>query len=168
VTDLSVKADLSRDASAPSSLSFDDLQIEAEAVLDPVSGSWRVCLSIRQELPRARNPAYSFAISLLGSFRASPDYPAKRAGQLVQTNGPSVLYGAAREVLRTAMSAGPYPPILLPTAWFHVPPPEPAKAPAPGTVPVPSETEVAATAPRRAGGRSKAAAGKPRGGPAEG
>ena len=41
---------------------------------------------------------------------------------MVEVNGSSVLYSAARQILRNAMSSGPFNPLLLPTASFVEPP----------------------------------------------
>ncbi|NQU39528.1 MAG: hypothetical protein HQ523_06215 [Lentisphaerae bacterium] len=44
--------------------------------------------------------------------------PDERVGQFALVNGASVLFGTAREVLRSVMTNGPYEPILLPTVCF--------------------------------------------------
>lgn len=65
-----------------------------------------------------RRVPYKFRISLVGFFQIDKDYPADRAGVLFHANAPAILYAAAREILATAMSRGPYPAIILPTVSF--------------------------------------------------
>ncbi len=44
---------------------------------------------------------------------------------MIKINGPSMLYGIAREVIRGVTARGPYFPILLPSATFFEPAPQP-------------------------------------------
>lgn len=42
-----------------------------------------------------------------------PGFPADHLQRAVETNGPSMLFGAAREILRSATGRGPYGPLLI-------------------------------------------------------
>jgi preprotein translocase subunit SecB len=103
-------------------LDFDDLMIEAttEDVPQEKGGPlWRVALRVRQNVTDPdKNSPYNFAIALLGTFKAHPKFPADKVRHAVEVNGSSILYGAARQILRQAMANGPYTPLLLPCASF--------------------------------------------------
>src|SRR5439155_16632306 len=59
------------------------------------------------------------------------DFPVKLTERLVQTNGPSILYSIARELVREQTARGPEGPFILPTASFvQDPPPAQATQPA--------------------------------------
>jgi preprotein translocase subunit SecB len=130
VTELALTANPQHQPREKVSLDFADLTIEASAeAVTPKEGAsfWRVALRVCQNVGPDKNSPYNFAIALLGTFDVHPEFPAERAKQLVETNGSSILYGAARQILRDAMSSGPYRSLLLPTASF-VEPPGQAKA----------------------------------------
>jgi len=130
VTDLAITANPQHQPQEKVNLDFADLAIEATAeTVVPKEGAsfWRVALRVRQNVGPEKNSPYNFAIALLGTFEVHPAFPAERAKSLVETNGSSILYGAARQILHEAMSSGPYRPLLLPTASF-VEPPADAKA----------------------------------------
>jgi preprotein translocase subunit SecB len=44
--------------------------------------------------------------------------PEEIRDKIVKTNGTSILYGAAREIIREMTARGGYRPILIPTASF--------------------------------------------------
>ena len=60
-------------------------------------------------------------MEIVGLFQVAADYPADKVPWMVETNATSVLYGTAREMLRSVMTTGPYPPLLLPTGSFYEP-----------------------------------------------
>jgi len=62
----------------------------------------------------------------------------------MHANGPAMLFGAAREIIRAATGRGPWPAVIIPSTNFlaDLPPLEaPAKAPgeAPGEAPAPAK-----------------------------
>ena len=61
---------------------------------------------------------YSFRLSLVGYFHIDKQFPEEQAYLLVYASAPSLLYGAAREMLATMTGRGPYPAVILPTATF--------------------------------------------------
>lgn len=65
--------------------------------------SWKVELTVTfgPDDTRAQSP-YSGGIHLAGFFTVSPAWPADQGQQLVGINGPSMLYGAAREMVLLA------------------------------------------------------------------
>ncbi len=72
--------------------------------------------------PAERNLPYSFAIDLVGHFSIDSDsVPDQEAQHLIEVNGSSVLFSAARQILLNAMHNGPFHTICLPTVSFVQP-----------------------------------------------
>ncbi len=123
VTELCLTANPKHSTEDPVSLEFSDLLINT-TVEPPKSDAteereWRVALRVVQNTSDdKKNCPYNFAIALLGQFRVHPKYPAEQIEQLVKINGSSILYSSARQILRDAMGAGPFHPLLLPTVHF--------------------------------------------------
>ena len=65
---------------------------------------------------------YTFAITLIGMFRANKKYPDDGVGLLLKVNAPSIMYSAAREIALSISGRGNYPPVLLPSVSFANPP----------------------------------------------
>lgn len=103
-------------------LSSDDLSVVAKcACTDKATRHWHVQLTIRQAAGPDKNAPYNFRLVMIGEFEVIKGFPAEQERRLVETNACSILMGAAREVLRGAMSSGPYRPLLLPTWSFYQP-----------------------------------------------
>jgi len=47
-----------------------------------------------------------------------PDLTNDRLDRAVQVNGPSMLFGVAREILRAATGRGPHAPLIIPSTHF--------------------------------------------------
>lgn len=125
VTELALTANPHHKPEKEVNLHFSDLSIESttEQVAQEQNGPiWRVALRVHQNVGPDKNSPYNFAVSLLGTFEVHPKFPEDKAKQLVEVNGSSILYGAARQILRQAMSSGPFIPLLLPSASFTEPP----------------------------------------------
>ena len=75
-------------------------------------------LVIKQEALEGKNLPYSYELHMIGFIEASPNFPEDRVLRAVETNGPSMLFGAAREILRAATGRGPYGPVLIPSTTF--------------------------------------------------
>lgn len=121
VTDLMFTANPKHEPKKPAELHINDLQVEcnAERSKEAEGGqSWRVALRVMQNVGPDRNAPYNFMISVLGDFEVHPKYPSEKAEQLVRINGCSVLYSTVREILKSAMARGPFPPLFLPTVHF--------------------------------------------------
>jgi preprotein translocase subunit SecB len=63
---------------------------------------------------------YAIDLEMIGIFTCGITDEEKRR-QLVDINGPAVLYGSIRELVMQVTSRGPYPAVVLPTVSF-VPP----------------------------------------------
>ena len=79
---------------------------------------WHLTLSVSQKVSKAKNAPYNFCIELVGDFRVHPNFPEDKAQRLIEVNGSSILYGVAREMLRTLSCGGPFGGMLLPTMSF--------------------------------------------------
>lgn len=75
-------------------------------------------LVIKQEALEGKNLPYSYELHMIGFIEVSPNFPEDRVQRAVETNGPSMLFGAAREILRAATGRGPYGPVLIPSTTF--------------------------------------------------
>ena len=103
----------------PTTLTLEDLRCEHTTHRPTeVHPHWRVRLKLQQDATAANNAPYSFRISLEGWFGLAKDFPEDQAERFVTINGTAILYGQAREQLRSVMSAGPFGPIILPTVTF--------------------------------------------------
>ena len=79
---------------------------------------WEITLRAKFQPGPKVNAPYFFVLEIVGFFQVEPQYPPERLDALVRVNGPSVLYGVAREIIRDLTCRGPYPPMFLPSASF--------------------------------------------------
>src|SRR5688572_28669735 len=84
---------------------------------------WTVVLELRYQPAVETNTRYLFSLRLVGVFLVSEEFHKPSVERLVQTNGPSVLYSIARELVREQTARGPDGPFILPTASFVTAPP---------------------------------------------
>jgi preprotein translocase subunit SecB len=125
VTELIFSANKDFDPKQPGDMGFDDLIVEHTCLPgEPDSHGWQVSLRLRFQPKAETNYPYTFVLELVGLFRVLGDPPAALEEPLVNTNAPSMLFGAAREIVRAATSRGPFVPVLLPSVSFH-----PSKSP---------------------------------------
>jgi preprotein translocase subunit SecB len=105
----------------------------------------RYQLTLRLKLVSAgdKKPCYTAEIQVVGVVRVAEAWPEPAVQQLVQANGPALLYGAAREMLCNVTSRGPWPMVCLHSVTF-VEPKALAQAPA-----APPPAAEAATSPKR-------------------
>lgn len=123
---------------------FNERDLEVASAVQPIKdrpNRWQVSLNIKlQPAPDANSP-YSFCLSLVGViYWVGPELPEDKVGTLLRTNGPSMLYGVAREMARDMTARGPFPPLVLPSVSF-IP-----DAPTPAAPKAPEPTEEAKTA----------------------
>lgn len=121
VTGLMLTANSDYDQKKPTTLNFEDLKIEPAAdALPEEQGKilWRVTLQVQQNVEADKNAPYNFSVGLVGTFEVHPKFPADKIKEMVSVNGSSILYSAARQILREAMNNGPFPALDLPTVRF--------------------------------------------------
>ncbi len=61
---------------------------------------------------------YKGNVEYVGFFTVSDEFPEDSMNRLVTINGPSMLYGAIRELLHLLTGRGPHSPLILPTISF--------------------------------------------------
>jgi len=108
----------------------EDLDVRVETARhadDPLQ--WMFKVIIRLDDKKNKFP-YVFSIRVIGYFDVGKDYPAEMVEGLASTNGPSILYAAARELLAVVTGRTRLFNIFLPTVSFY----EPAKVPKTGVI----------------------------------
>lgn len=88
-------------------------------------------LVIKQDSLEGKNLPYAYELHMVGFIEVCPGFPKDKIRRVVETNGPSMLFGAAREILRSATGRGPYGPVLIPSTTFF----KQVETPAPQTPP---------------------------------
>jgi hypothetical protein len=91
-------------------------------------------------------------VEIIGFVRASPLVKEEDIERLMRINGTSLVFSAAREIIRAITSRGPFKPILLPTVTFWEakpppPPPEPLLPPAEVAPEITTSEEAQTSAP---------------------
>ncbi len=121
---ITCEANAAYDNKKPSDLS--ETTFKAESQIHPVDSkspdkysSWSVELDLSQEPDEKANVPYHFKVKLVGLFRCNSKEGNMNPEAFVRTNGSSILYGIARETLRSITSVGPWRELLLPTVSFY-------------------------------------------------
>ena len=124
VTSISVEASASFKRDKPMDLDPADLSVSAQTKLldDGNEPRWAVNLSLRHEPIEGKNIPYRLSIDMVGLVTAVAKKTDDTIHHAVEVNGPSMLFGAAREILRDATARGPHGPIIIPSASFFTPP----------------------------------------------
>lgn len=86
----------------------------------------RIRLTIQQDITKEGNEPFGFKVVMVGFFEVMKDFferqGQEKTDQLVNVNGPALLYSAGRELLALISGRGPYPDksldILLPSITF--------------------------------------------------
>jgi preprotein translocase subunit SecB len=82
--------------------------------------SWSVEMVISQKIKEGQNFPYQFKLTLVGMFACKDGVMTDDIeNQFVRVNGSSMLYGAARELVRLTTTLGPWGEIILPTISFY-------------------------------------------------
>src|SRR6266487_3985088 len=105
-------------AAEPADVHAEDILVVPEIKPTEQERRWEVTLRVQFTPGPEVNTPYFFTLELVGFFRADESYLAERLERLVATNGPTILFGIAREVVRNLTGHGPHPPMILPTASF--------------------------------------------------
>lgn len=112
------------DASKPADLDLDALSVNHH-VFQPDEDKPRslgIDLTIKQSVVEGKNLPYSYELHMLGFIQVLPEnLSPEKMKRLVEINGPSMLFGAAREIVRAATGRGPYGPVLMPSTTFYKP-----------------------------------------------
>jgi preprotein translocase subunit SecB len=98
-------------------------------------------LVIKQDALEGKNLPYAYELHMVGFIEVHPDFPEDCLKRAVETNGPSMLFGAAREILRAVTGSGPYGPMLIPSTTFFKQADPPASPPSASKKPRPRKTQ---------------------------
>ncbi len=82
------------------------------------SRRFAIDLVVKQDAIDGKNIPYAYELHMVGFIEVHPDFPEEKMRRAVETNGPSMLFGAAREIIRAATGRGPYGPVLIPSTTF--------------------------------------------------
>jgi preprotein translocase subunit SecB len=123
VLSIQVEALTDYDARKEQDLDVADLQVTENYVPagEDKPNRFLIDLIIKQEALEGKNLPYSYELHMVGFIEVSPNFPGDKVQRAVETNGPSMLFGAAREILRAATGRGPYGPVLIPSTTFFKP-----------------------------------------------
>jgi preprotein translocase subunit SecB len=126
VSDLHFSANRSFDPAKEPELTNDQFAVEAVSMRDKEKpAKWQITLRIKHQPAVNTNAPYSFALEVVGFFEVAPAFPQDRTERLVKTNGATMLYGIAREMVRDLTSRGPHPGLMLPSVSFFEAQPKP-------------------------------------------
>lgn len=122
LTDLTLQANPDFDPSMPAADCVATLQVIpqcAQTKDDAEKGtSWLVTLEITQTIPEGGNLPYAFSLRIQGTVFASPYLAGATLRRTMHANGPAMLFGAAREIIRAATGRGPWPAVIIPSTNF--------------------------------------------------
>ena len=113
----------------------------AQAERDPKR--YQLTLHLKLVSAGDKKSRYTAEIHVVGVVRVAEGWPDPAVQQLVQVNGPALLYGAAREMLCNLTARGPWPMVCLHSVTFVEPKALP-QAPA-----APQPAAEAAASPKR-------------------
>lgn len=122
VSELQFAANRGFDADAESTILVDDLQVIPTA--SPRQDSpreWQITLRIALNAAPERNAPYTFLLEMIGFIHVDESVTDERVERFARINGTSLVFAAAREIIKAATSRGPFPPLLLPTVTFWEP-----------------------------------------------
>jgi preprotein translocase subunit SecB len=131
LTDLTFQANPDCNPTKETRFHEDDLAVAAN--VQPIRDQprrWQVTLKLKLQPKPESNSPYFFSLALVGIVWAAPDLPQDKLDSIVRTNGPSMLFGAAREMVRDITARGPFPALALPSVSFLAEPTAPTTAPA--------------------------------------
>src|SRR4051812_11490452 len=121
VSDLHFAVNSAFDATKKVDLRDDQFVVEAALLRDEKSPEqWQVTLKVKHHPIASSNAPYSFTLEIVGLFHVLTTYEHDKE-RLVKTNGPTILYGIAREIIRNLTASGPHPGILIPSVSFFEP-----------------------------------------------
>lgn len=104
------------DAAEKPGIGKGELKLQVEVLRNKENAAqWRVELTVwlgGQDAP------YTGEICAVGEYAVGSEQSEEAASNLVNVNGPSVLYSSIRELVLTLSGRGPYPSLLLPSITF--------------------------------------------------
>lgn len=124
LTDLTLQANPGFDPAKPAGDCVDTLQVTPHISqtkdLGDKGTEWLVSLEIIQTIPEGANMPYAFSLRIQGTVSASPHLTGVKLQRAMHANGPAMLFGAAREIIRAATGRGPWSAVIIPSTNFLV------------------------------------------------
>jgi preprotein translocase subunit SecB len=102
-----------------SSVGVEELQVTHQASARTENKrEWQITLRIALNASPQANSPYSFLVEMIGFVDVAESVSDDRIERFARINGTSLVFSAAREIIKAATSRGPFPPLLLPTVTF--------------------------------------------------
>lgn len=79
---------------------------------------WVVTLELKYQPAVETNTPYIFSLGIVGIFEVMQDFEEAKINRIIRTNGPSILFGVAREIVREQTARGPAGALILPSPSF--------------------------------------------------
>jgi preprotein translocase subunit SecB len=129
VSELQFVANRSYNRDSPTTVTAEDLQVALQpSQKEDNKREWQITLRIALNASPESNSPYSFLIEMIGFVTVAESVAEHKIERFARINGTSLIFGAAREIIKAATSRGPFQALLLPTVTFWEPPPEPSAA----------------------------------------
>lgn len=125
VSELQFAANRDFKLDSASSVGAEDLQVTHQAsAKEGNRRQWQITLRIALNASPESNSPYSFLVEIIGFIDVDESVTEDRIERFARINGTSLVFAAAREIIKASTSRGPFPPLLLPTVTFWEPKPE--------------------------------------------
>lgn len=127
MTSLSVRANPAFHPEKMVDLDYESIQVTHTVTLhsdqdsEKVGSIWCIGLTIQQALPKEKNIPYGYDLNLMGYIAVHPDIQGESLTRVIHTNGPSMLFGVAREMIKSVTSKGPFAATVIPSTTFYSP-----------------------------------------------
>lgn len=116
------------DATRPYKFGDNDFSVETVTLVNKENKrDWQLVLKIRQQYSEGSNYPYTYTLEIAGFFEVHNDFPETDIQKLVTITGASMLFGAAREIVRSITSLGPFGQVLMPSIAFNIPENKPSE-----------------------------------------
>jgi preprotein translocase subunit SecB len=118
-SDISFSANSDFDPTKPVELKLTEFSCNNK--VEPVKDAerqYQVELSVKHQISKKSNSPCSYSVEIIGFFEIAEAFPAEKREQAVRVNAPSVLYGIAREIVRSITTHGPFNAVIVPTVSF--------------------------------------------------
>src|SRR5229473_2734839 len=119
VSELQCRSNPAFEPQKPSEITIEDLDVkkdEKRSAEDP--RKWEVTLRVKLIERPARNLPCNVALEIRGLVEVDQTVKDENIKRFVEINGASLVFSAAREIVRAITSRGPNGSILLPTVTF--------------------------------------------------
>jgi preprotein translocase subunit SecB len=128
VSELQVAANRNYNPDSPTNISAEDMQVVLQA--SPKEGNnreWQIILRVTLNVSTESNSPYSFLVEMIGFITVAQSVAENKIERFAKINGTSLIFAAAREIIKAVTSRGPHKALLLPTVTFWEPPQETAQ-----------------------------------------